>query len=165
MKIMKQIVAHKKIGALHGILLVLGLTAALILLNYLVLGFLSTYIGNNASSLAFWALGGLIAWAVLRVYVVKYSYELGDDVLRLNRAYGKRERHIEDIYLRQLVFLGAPDEAKRRYPNAKKVKAVRSGAEDPVVALAYKTSDGHRIALIQANSALKAALKARMKEK
>lgn len=162
---MKQIVAPKKLGVLHGLLLVAGLMAVLILLNYLVLGYLSAYVGNGASSIAFWVLGGLIAWAVLRVYVVKYSYELGDEVLRLNRSYGKRDRHIEDIYLRQLLFLGAPEEARKRFPNARKVKAVRVKAEDPILALVYKASDGQRMALIQANAELKAKLAARMKEK
>ena len=123
---MKQIVEHKKIGVLHGILLVVGLIAVLMLLNYLVLGYLAVHIGNNASSLAFWVLGGLIAWAVLRIYIVKYSYELDDDVLRLNRAYGKRERHIEDIYLNRLLFMGTPDEAKKKFPNARRVKAVHA---------------------------------------
>lgn len=162
---MKQIVEHKKIGTLHGILLVLGLIIALILLNYLVLGFLATYIGNGASSLAFWVLGGLIAWSVLRVYVVKYSYELGDGVLRINRAYGKRERHMDDVYLSNLVFLGTPEDAKKRFPNAARVKAVHTKGEYPVVAIAYRTSDGHRIALIQANDELKSALRARIKAK
>ena len=162
---MKQIVAHKKIGTLHGILLVLGLFIVLVLLNYLVLGFLATRIGNNASSIAFWVLGGLIAWGVLRVYIVKYSYELGDEVLRLNRAYGKRERHIEDVYLNNLVFLGKPEDAVKRFPNAKRVKAVHAKGEDPVVALAYKASDGHRIAMIQANDELRNALRTRIKAK
>ena len=162
---MKQIVAHKKVGALHGLLLVVILMVVLVLMNYLVLGYLSTYIGNGASSLAFWVLGGLIAWIVLRIYVVKYSYELGDEVLRLNRSYGKRERHIEDIYLRQMVFLGDPAEAKKRWPNARKVKAVHARGEDAVIALVYRASDGHRMALIQANAELKQRLTARMKKK
>lgn len=162
---MKQIVAHKKVGALHGILLVLALIAVLILLNYAVLGFLSTYIGNGASSIAFWVLGGGIAWLVLRVYVVQYCYELGDDVLRVNRAYGKRERHVDDIYLNNLVFLGAPEEAKKRYPNARRVKAVHSKGENPTIALAYKVSDGYRVVLMQPNDEMKAALRARMKAK
>lgn len=162
---MKQTVAHKKLSTLHGLALVAGLVIVLVLLNYLVLGVLATFIGNSASSIAFWLFGCLIAWVVLRVYVVKYSYELGEDVLQLTRSYGKRERFIENIYLRQLVFMGTPEEARKRWPNAKLVKAVRGGAEDPVIALAYKTSDGHRIALIQANDALKAELALRMKEK
>ena len=162
---MKQIVAHKKIGTLHGILLVAGLFVVLALLNYLVLGFLATYLGNGASSIAFWVLGGLIAWGVLRIYIVKYSYELGEEVLRLTRSYGKRERHIEDIYLNRLLFLGAPQEAKKRFPNARKVSAIHAKAEDSVCALVYRSSDGQRMALIQPNAELKAKLVEKMKAK
>lgn len=162
---MKQTVAHKKIGTLHGLMLVAGLVVILILLNYLVLGFLATYIGNGASSIAFWVLGGLVAWLVLRIYIVKYSYELGDEVLRLTRAYGKRERLIDDIYLNNLLFLGKPEEAAKRFPNARRVKAVHAKGEFPVVALAYRASDGQYIALIQANDELKAALRDRIKTK
>ena len=162
---MKQTVAHKKIGTLHGLLLVVGLIVILVLLNYLVLGFLATYIGNGASSLAFWALGGLIAWGVLRIYIVKYTYEMGDEVLRLTRAYGKRERLIDDIYLNNLLFLGKPEDAVKRFPNARRVKAVHAKGEYPVVALAYRASDGNYIALVQANDELKVALRERIKAK
>lgn len=162
---MKQIVEHKKLSALHGILLVLGLLLVLIFMNYVVLGFLATHLGNAASSLAFWALGVLIAWAVLRIYIVKYSYELGEDVLRLCRSYGKRERFIDDVYLNQLLFVGEPEEAKRRWPNARKVKATHVKGENAVVALAYQASDGKRIALIQPNDALLKALRDAVKRK
>lgn len=162
---MKQTVAHKKLSTLHGLALVAGLIAALILLNYVVLGVLAAHIGNKASSIAFWVLGCLIAWVVLNVYVLKYSYELGDDVLQLTRSYGKRERFIENIYLRQLVFMGKPEEAQKRWPNARKVRALHLKGENLTIALVYKASDGHRIALIQANDALKAELALRMKEK
>lgn len=162
---MKQIVAHKKLNVLQGLLLVLGLMLALIVLNYVVLGLLATRFGNAASSLAFWVLGGLMAWAVLRVYVVQYSYELGEEVLRLNRAYGKRERHVDDIYLNQLLFVGEPEEAKRRWPNAKKVKATHVKGENAIVALVYQASDGKRLALMQPNDELLTALRACMKKK
>ena len=162
---MKQIVEHKKLSTLHGLLLVAGLMLILILMNYLVLGLLATYIGNGASSIAFWVLGGLIAWAVLRVYIVKYSYLMDDDVLQLNRAYGKRERHLDNIYLHQLAFVGTPEEAKKRYPNARLLKATHVKGEYPILAVAYKASDGHRIALIQPNNEIKSALTAKIKEK
>lgn len=162
---MKQIVAHKKIGALQGILIVAGLAAALALLNYLVLGYLAYYIGNGASSIAFWVLGGLIAWGVLRIYIVKYSYELGDEALRLTRAYGRRERYIDDIYLHQMLFVGKPDEAKKKWPNARLVKAIHAKGEDAVTAIVYRASDGNRIALLQPNAELKQMLTVRMKAK
>ena len=162
---MKQIVAHKKLGTLHGLLLVAGLLIVLILMNYLVLGLLATYIGNGASSLAFWVLGGLIAWAVLRIYVVKYFYLLDDEVLQVNRAYGKRERHIDNVYLHQLVFVGPPEEARKRYPNAVRVHALHAKGEHLTVAVVHRASQGHRILLIQPNDEIKAALTAKVKGK
>lgn len=162
---MKQTVAHKKMSALHGLLVVAGLVAVLVALNYLVLGFLATHIGNGASSIAFWVLGVLIAWSVLRVYIVKYNYEMDDEVLYLSRSYGKRERYIDNVYLNRLVFMGAPGEAKKRFPNAARVKACHVKGEDSVVALVYSASDGNRIALFQPNEEIKAALRARLKEK
>ena len=102
---------------------------------------------------------------MLQVYILKYNYELCDDVLQITRSYGKRERFIENIYLRQLVFMGKPEEAQKRWPNARKVRALHLKGENLTIALVYKASDGHRIALIQANDELKAELAARMKEK
>lgn len=162
---MKQIVKHKKLSTLHGILLVAGLILALILMNYLVLGLLATRIGNNASSLAFWVLGGLIAWTVLRIYILRYTYLMDDEVLQINRAYGKRERHIENVYLHQMVFVGKPEEAQKRYPNAAKVRAIHAKGEHLTMAVVHRVSQGHRILLFQPNDEILAALKAKVKEK
>ena len=146
---MKQIVEHKKLGTLHGLLLVAGLMIVLILMNYLVLGLLATRIGNGASSIAFWVLGGGIAWILLQVYVVKYYYLLDDEILQINRAYGKRERHVENVHLHQMVFLGKPEEAQKRYPNARKVRALHLKGENLTMALVHRVSDGHRMLLFQ----------------
>lgn len=162
---MKQIVEHKKLSTLHGLLLVAGLMIVLILMNYLVLGLLATRIGNGASSIAFWVLGGGVAWIMLQVYVVKYYYLLDDELLQVNRAYGKRERHVENVYLHQMVFLGKPEEAQKRYPNARKVRALHLKGENLTVALVHRASDGHRILLFQPNDEIQAALKAKLKQK
>lgn len=76
------------------------------------------------------------------MYVVKFSYELGQDVLQLNRSYGKRKRHIEDVYLSQLVFVGEPAAAKKKYPDAWRVRAIHARGTDPVLAVAYKSAQG-----------------------
>lgn len=162
---MKQIVEHKKLSALHGLLLVAGLMLVLIVMNYLVLGLLATRIGNGASSIAFWVLGGLIAWAVLRIYIVKYIYLMDDDVLQVNRAYGKRERHVDNVYLHQLVFVGKPEEAQKRYPNAAKVRAIHVKGENLTLAAVHRVSTGHRMLLFQPNEEIKNALLAKVKEK
>lgn len=162
---MKQIVEHKKLSAPRGFLLVLGLVAVLVLLNYLVLDVVALKVGDVAASVAFWVLGGGIALWVLRIYVVKYVYELGADLLRLNRSYGKRLRHIEDIYLSQLQFVGSPEEAKKRWPDARRVRALHARGEEPVTAVVYRSADGTNVALIQASPELKAKLVERLKGK
>ena len=159
---MKQIVGHKEIGALKGVLLVLGLVVLLVV-NELCLYFLSALIGFMASSLVFWVIGALIAMWMLRVYVMKFEYELSADVLRLNRSYGKRPRHIEDVYLNRMLYVGDVAGAKKRYPKAKKVTAYHSNVDLPCTAVVYKTADDVHMAVLQANDELKARLMERAK--
>ncbi|MBQ3575702.1 MAG: hypothetical protein IJA26_08515 [Clostridia bacterium] len=161
---MKQIVAHKKIHPVMGVLIILLLLGFLIGLNY-VLGFLVPLVGRTVSEIFFWLIGAVIAWWFLRTYVVKYSYEMTEDVLRLNRMYGKRERFIADIYLNRLVYVGTLEEAKKKNPNAKVVRALQATCKIPPTAIAYKTSSETTIALIQADEELKAKLLQRMQKK
>ena len=162
---MKQIVGHKKIGPLKGILLILGLAALLVLVNFLCLYYLSALVGFQAAVAMFWIIGAFIALQVLRIYVMKYEYEMNADVLRLNRSYGKRPRHIEDIYLNRMLFVGDVDEAKRRYPKARKVNAKHGNVDLPVTAVVYRTADDIHVAHIQANDELKRRLMERAKGK
>jgi len=161
---MKQIVSHKQLHPITGVLIILLLLAFMLVMNYL-LGFLVPLVGQTISEVFFWLIGALIAWWFLRTYVVKYSYEMTEDVLRLNRMYGKRERFIADIYLNRLLFVGTLEEAKKRNPNAKTVRALQSTSKIPVTAIAYKTSSDISIALIQADEQLLAKLKERMQKK
>lgn len=161
---MKQTVGHPRLKPLAGFGLVLGLVAALVLINYLVIDFLAARVGATAASIAFWVIGGLLAWLVLRVYIVTYSYEVGANTLRLCRHYGKRERFIEDVYLNQIRFVGTPEEAKAKFPKAKTVSAVHGREKLSVTAIAYQTADGMRIARIQANDEMKKLLVAQVKK-
>lgn len=161
---MKQIVSHKKIHPIVGVLIIILLLGFLLGLNY-VLGFLVPLVGQTISEIFFWLVGALIAWWFLRTYVVKYSYEMTEDVLRLNRMYGKRERFIADIYLNRLLFVGSLEEAKKRNSGAKVVRAMQATCKIPPTAIAYKTSSGISIALIQANDELIAKLKQRLQKK
>lgn len=155
---MKQIVGHKRLNTISGLALIFGMVAALIMINYFVIDQIAARVGATAASIGFWVIGGLLAWLVLRVFIVTYSYEIGGGVLRLCRHYGKRERFIEDIYLNRIEFVGTPEEAKERFPNAKTVSAVHGSEKLPVTAVVYKTADGLRIARLQANDELKRML-------
>ena len=160
---MKQVVGHKKMTPARGFLVVLALVAVLVLINYIVLDYLAGWIGYTAASIGFWVIGILLALYVLRVYVVRYGYEIDGGVLRLTRSYGKRARFIEDIYLRQIVFTGTPEAAKKRYPETRRVRALYCRSDLPTLAVVYKGSDGVKTALIQADAQTRALLDAAVK--
>lgn len=162
---MKQTVAHPKLRPWQGILIILLLVAVLIAVNYLLGLILQPLIGYTAASITFWVIGGAIAWYTFRRFVAAYVYELSEDVLRLNRAYGKRERHICDIYLTRMLFVGTREEALKRYGRTRTVRAMRGCDDLPVTAVVYDTADGRCTALIQANDALREALVSRLKRK
>ena len=169
---MKQSIGHKKLNPLQGLLLILGLAAVLILLNYVAINLVAVWFsrlspraGTIAGLVTFWGVGGGVALQVLRVYIARVSYTMTEDLLRMSRFYGKRERHIEDVYLSQLLFVGAPEDAQKRFGKLSCIKATHPSCKLGRTALVYKNSSGMRMALIQADDALKAALTQRVKKK
>ena len=169
---MKQSIGHKKLNPLQGLLLIVCLLAILFLVNYLAIDLFGAWFsriseraGGLAGLVAFWVIGGFIALQVLRVYVARISYTLTEDLLRMSRFYGKRERHIEDVYLSQLLFVGAPEDAQKRFGKLSCIKATHPSCKLGRTALVYKNSSGTRMALIQADEALKTALTQRVKKK
>ena len=155
---MKQTVSHSKLRPWQGILIVLLLVALLVAINYLLGLYLQRLVGYTAASIAFWVIGAGIAYYTFRRFVVAYTYELTEDVLRLNRAYGKRERHICDIYVNRMLFVGTREEAQKRYGKTRIVRALRGCDDLPVTAIVYDASDGRHTALLQANDELRGAL-------
>ena len=163
---MKQIVRNEKMTPLKGVGLIAALVAFLLLLNYVLTGFAARLVGSTVSTILFWLCGAVVALWMLRNFVVAYSYELTNDLLRICRKYGKRERFIADIYLNRLRFVGTLEEAKSRYPNAKgSFKAVHPRSDLQTTALVYEDSDGLKLAKLQASDELKAALRPYAKRK
>ena len=160
---MKQTVYNRKLSDFQGFLVVLGLVIALIALNYLVIDVLAKFLGYTAASIGFWLCGILLGLWVFHEFIEAYQYELTEDVLRLSRAYGKRTRLIEDIYLSQLVFVGDPASARTKNPNARILKAYHKKCTIPVTAVVYDSADGKKTALIQANEEILTELKKKLK--
>ena len=99
------------------------------------------------------------------MYVARVGYTMNEDLLRMSRFYGKRERHIEDVYLNQLLFVGTLADAQKRFGKLRCTKATHPSCKLPRTALVYKTSSGTHMALIQADEDMKAALTQRVKKK
>ena len=113
----EQIVQNRQPRWWEGILIVLAI-ALLVLAGNAVFSWLALRIGTLAS-VGFIAYGCAIAWFLLNWYALSFVYTATDDVLRICRAYGKRERFAADIWLNRVVAWGTPEDMKQRYPQAK----------------------------------------------
>ena len=76
-------------------------------------------------------------------------------MLRICRAYGKRERFAADIWLNRVEAWGTPEDMKQRYPQAKVLNATRSQCDFEPLALVYRDSDSLNMAVIQPDDAMK----------
>lgn len=160
---MKQTVYNRKLSDFQGFLVVMGLVIVLIALNYLVIDVLANILGYTAASIGFWVVGIIVGLWVFHEFIEAYQYEMDEDILRLNRAYGKRTRHIEDIYLSRLIYIGNPAEAAAKNPQARRVKAFHKKCKIAQTAVVYDSSAGRRMAILNLNDELLAELKKKMK--
>ena len=155
---MKQIVAHKKLGNVTGILTVLGLVAALLLLNFCI-ELAGRLIGATAAAVIFWILGILLALWVYRVFIQAFCFEITPDTLNVSRSYGKRKRFIEEIYLHRVRFVGSPEEAKKREPSLRAIRCLRKDCPFAQTAVIYECASGRRMLIFQPNEELLTELK------
>lgn len=118
---------------------------------------LQPHIGIMAS-VGFIAYGCAIAWALLNWYALTFVYTANADCLRVCRAYGKRERFMVDVWLNRVLAYGAPEDVKRRYPDARVYRATRSECAFEPLALAYRDSDRTAILVLQPDDAMRAFL-------
>ena len=110
------------------------------------------------ASLLFIVYGCAIAWFLLNWYAMSFIYTSTDDVLRVCRAYGKRERFMLDVWLNQVSAYGTPEEVKARCPGVPVSQATRAQCDLKPLALAYAQEGKTRILVIQPDDGMRAHL-------
>jgi len=153
---LKQRVRNRQPTALQGVGLIL-LIALAVFVGSAFFTLMQRRIGALSSAL-FIAYGCAIAWFLLNWYALSFVYTATDDVLRICRAYGKRERFAADIWLNKVEAWGEPEVMKQRYPQAKVLNATRAQCEFEPLALVYRDSDSLNMAVIQPTDAMRAHL-------
>ena len=154
---MRQTIQNKHPSLLTGALLVAGIACLFLLLNWLC-GLVQRYVSPSLGLLLFWGLGAAAVWLLLREVVMGYAYTYNGMVLRIERLYGKRVRFVEDVAVRRLRGIGAPEEMKARFPGARVVRATLRRCPLPELAVAYNGAEGLRIAVLQPDEAMRAKL-------
>ena len=97
---LEQKLRNRQPTALQGVGLIL-LIALAVFAGSAFFTLMQRRIGVLASAL-FIAYGCAIAWFLLNWYALSFVYTATDDVLRICRAYGKRERFAADIWLNRV---------------------------------------------------------------
>ena len=150
---LEQRLRNRQPTALQGLGLIL-LIALAVFAGSAFFTLLQRRIGVLASAL-FILYGCAIAWFLLNWYALSFVYTATDDVLRICRAYGKRERFAADIWLNRVEAWGTPEAMKQRYPQAKVLNATRSQCDFEPLALVYRDSDSLAAAVIQPDDAMR----------
>lgn len=160
----RQQLLNPPLKALKGLLVVVALVAA-VLLDSLLAQLLTAVTSELVASIFFWCAGVAIALWTLHRYVMGYSYVLSSSLLSVAHLYGRYERRMEDIYLNNIVFAGAPEAVRKRYPDARVHRAVLPRNPAEVLAIAYRDDGKTAILLLQPDPQIRAALESACRKK
>lgn len=152
-----QKVQNRKLGALKGIGVVLGIFAALFVLTF-VTQLLIPVIGEGPSSLLFWGLGALVALWTMRRFILTYSYGMGTNMMRIAYAYGRYERVMVDLYFSNILNAGSLSDMRARYPNARVNRATCRGCDIESLAVAARDNGATAIFLLQPDNVIRAKI-------
>lgn len=149
-----QKVQNRKLGALKGLGVVLGIFAALFVLTF-VTQLLIPFIGEGPSSLLFWGLGALLALWTMRRFILKFTYGMNSNMMRIAYAYGRYERVMVDLYFNNILNAGTLDDMRARYPNARVNRATRPGCDIEHLAIAARDNGVVSIYLLQPDGVIR----------
>ena len=150
---LEQRVRNRQPTALQGVGLIL-LIALAVFAGSAFFTMMQKRIGALSSAL-FIAYGCAIAWFLLNWYALSFIYTPTDDILRICRAYGKRERFMLDVWLNGIRACGELEDIKNRFPGAKVHRATKSNCPIPPLAVAFNDAGHTAILLLQPDAPLK----------
>lgn len=153
-----QTVGKNGLKSWQGLLVVLTVLISIYALNALFTFFTVLGLDYLIGSILFWGLGVGIAVFLFYRFAIVYQYDIGEVKLILSRVYIKNPRVMEEILTREIVFLGSPEEAKKRYPEASVRRALTHRAADPVQALVYVRGKTAKTILFEPNAEIREAI-------
>lgn len=102
---MKERYKRKQLSTLVGILVTVGLVAAILFLHMLISA-INTVLKVSFMEYIEYVLFILIGIAIVRKWITEYEYAVVDDELFVDRYIGKRARRLFELKLNHIVFIG-----------------------------------------------------------
>ncbi len=159
---MRQRLANPKLKWWQGILVILVIVAILFAVQFAAAAYTYYSVSKNAqlqSSVVFLILGIVLAFLVLRSFIMEYEYTLEGLTLRIDRIYGgMRPRMALQVVTRKITFVGTPEEAQTKYPGAHPSGFTRARAGIELLVVAYEEKNGVRLINLQPDEPMRARL-------
>lgn len=127
----------------YGVLLILAMVATVFLMNLLLGGFMALGLPFLYASILFWVFCvGLLG--------LVYRYDIDGVKLIISRIYLRNPRFYEQVLLREIVFVGTPEEARRRNPDASEKRAyARRDKNGPLTAVTIRRDGASKTLLLR----------------
>jgi len=156
---MKQRLKRKQLNSLKGLLVIVGLVAALVVLAA-ILFVIADYFHITFMQYIEYALFILIGILLVRKWLTEYEYVVVDDALYVDRYLGKRPRRLFEVRLSHIVYIGK-DKPQDYSGRAQRLTFLprRKG----VVYIVYIDSDNKKCAFFSPSSELLSLIESRMK--
>ncbi len=159
-----QIVGKQSISPLKGILIVLVCLVLMFTASILFNALYALGVSTLVSSIGFWLTGGGIAAFVFHRYVITYVYTLDGVKLVIERIFSRKPRFMQQILLREIVYIGEWAQVKEKYKDASKQRAIRKQCAYPETAVVYRRAGETHVMILQPEPEFLEALKSSIKK-
>ncbi len=136
----------------YGVLLILALVAAVFLMNLLLGGFMAVGLPFTYASILFWVFCVALLVLVFQRFGLVYRYDIDGVKMIISRIYLRNPRFYEQVLLREIVFVGSEEEARRRNPDASVKRAyAHRDRNGPVTAVTLRKDGEGKTFLLRLN--------------
>ena len=157
---MKERYKRKQVSALLGILITIGLLAAVLLLHG-VMTAVNSVLEFRYMEFVEYGIFILAGIFIVRKWLTEYEYAAADGMLTVDRYIGSRPRRIFETKLKQIIYIGKEKPADYK---GKKVRLTfRSGRKD-MVYIVYIKDDEKRCAFFSPSEDMVEFISSRMAE-
>lgn len=134
----------------YGVLLILAMVATVFLMNLLLGGFMALGLPFLYASILFWVFCVGLLGLVFQRFGLVYRYDIDGVKLIISRIYLRNPRFYEQVLLREIVFVGTPEEAHRRNPDASEKHAyARRDKNGPLTAVTIRRDGASKTLLLR----------------
>ena len=143
------IIGDKEVSNKTGIIVILASLAALYLDSMLTRLLSSAGLSPLFTSIVFWGLGGTIAAIVYYNFAIRYLYTVDGVKVTIERIYHKKPRPMIEFMKREILFVGAYEDAVKKHGKMKIHRAIRKTNPIKPVAIVFERAGSTQMLIFQ----------------